>query len=372
MADFNLSPNMSMPIPIPGQDPGPDYALNLNSCLTIADGHDHSSGNGVKVSPAGLNISSDLSFLNNNAIQMRALTFTSQASLLSDLRSAYVQGLDLYFNDGVGNKIRITQSGGVAGSPGSISSLTSPASASYVAGSSTFVWQSAASTPANLDAASIILRNLSISSFGLTLNPPNSMGSNFALTLPTIPASQKIMTLDASGSMAGVYDVDNSTIEIVSNTIRVKDSGIVTAKIADLNVTREKLAPVGIQVSSSCGSYSNSTTTYTDVTNLSITITTTGRPTVIQVISDGGATVGSSGISLLNNGLIRILRDASIISINQMTSAGGAGTIPVSTINFIDYTLPAGTYTYKVQAAKASIGDTLIAVFGAQLVVYEL
>ena len=37
-------------------------------------------------------------------------------------------------------------------------------------------------------------------------------------------------------------NVDNSTLEISSDIIRVKDSGIITAKLADSNVTTSKLA----------------------------------------------------------------------------------------------------------------------------------
>lgn len=48
--------------------------------------------------------------------------------------------------------------------------------------------------------------------------------------------------LAGGGGTALSVNVDSSTIEINSDTLRVKDSGITTAKIADTNVTEAKLA----------------------------------------------------------------------------------------------------------------------------------
>ena len=64
---------MSMPIPVVGVDPGPDYAENLNAALLILDTHDHSPGKGVAITPAGINITSDLPFGGFNATALRSL-----------------------------------------------------------------------------------------------------------------------------------------------------------------------------------------------------------------------------------------------------------------------------------------------------------
>jgi hypothetical protein len=97
-----------------------------------------------------------------------------------------------------------------------------------------------------MDAGAVILRNLTANSKGLTLNPPTAMGADFALTLPPLPVSTKIMTLNASGAMVGNYDVDNSTIQISSNTLKVPTSGITTTQIADSNVTTIKIADLNV------------------------------------------------------------------------------------------------------------------------------
>lgn len=245
MPTTTTSPNMLMPLPIPGSDPGPDWATNLYNSLLIVDQHTHANGSGVQITPAGLNINSDLTMANNNLIALRTARFQVQSSapaLTADKGCLYVTGVDLYFKDVSGNAVRITQSGGVAGSPGSISNLTSPASATYVSGSQTFVWQSAALTPANMDGGSVILRNVSASSYGLTLSPPAAMGANFAITLPSLPAATKIVRMDSSGNLTAALDVDNSTIEISANALQIKDLGVTTAKINDLAVTNGKIA----------------------------------------------------------------------------------------------------------------------------------
>src|SRR4051812_5012966 len=103
MANETTSPNMLLPIPGVGLTDGPTFATDINYCLTIIDSHNHSSGNGVQITPAGININSDLSFGSNNAISLRTARYTSQASLIpasgSDLDCVYVSGVDLYYND---------------------------------------------------------------------------------------------------------------------------------------------------------------------------------------------------------------------------------------------------------------------------------
>lgn len=199
-----ISTNMLMPIPSVGQTVGPQWATDINNCLTIVDNHNHTPGYGTPVPPDGLDINADLPFQNNNLTGARSLRMQPQNAVLSlpdDLTQLYVVGSDLYYNDADGNQIRITQSGAVAGTPGSIANLVSPASASYVAISQKFVWQSNVNTAANMDFAAAIMRNQTPGSFSLTLQPPNAMSSNTVITLPTIPSVSSVVTMDTSGNM---------------------------------------------------------------------------------------------------------------------------------------------------------------------------
>lgn len=234
MPSTNTS-NMNLIVPTVGLQPGPTWAQNVNTDLSTIDSHDHSSGNGVQITPAGISITSDLSFMSNNAIGLRSTRYASQGSPLIapvDNQSLSVSGVDLYYLDGNGNSIRLTQAGSIAGTSGSIGGLVSPASVTYVSGTPAYVFQADSNKAANLDAASVTIRKLTTSSPGITLSAPAGLASNYTITLPTAPpASVKIVTMDNSGNIGVVYDVDNITLEVASNTLRIKDNTPLTGNI---------------------------------------------------------------------------------------------------------------------------------------------
>jgi hypothetical protein len=405
MSTYTVSANMGLTIPIVGMTPGPEYADDLNDSLTIIDQHDHTPGLGVPITPGGININTDLTYNGQNATNLRSARFLTNGSPLAevtDVGCLYESGVDLYYNDGSGNQIRITQSGGVAGTPGSISGLVAPASATYVPADGAFVWQSAANTAADTDTRDLILRNATANSKGLTLTPPLAMGSDYTITMPALPGTQNIMTLDASGNIVATWNTDNSSLEVSSNSIRVKANGIQgtmlnsntvdnstlqytsnqlsikalgvgTSQIAAAAVTQAKRAALGQQLSSDCGTFTTTSTSFVDVTNLTITITTTGRPVWLGLIS-GNPT---------NSADLFINAAASFLTVNFRNSTSSAdiatysfGTttvedkeIPSSSANII--TVPAaGTYTYKVQL-KSNNGGT-VGVRNTKLIAYEL
>lgn len=373
MANTIPSPNMALPIPVVGVDPGPDYATNLNNSLSIIDGHNHSAGSGVPITPSGLNISTDLPFNGNNLTLARSLRMSAQTSPLSeatDLGCLYVSGVDLYYNDISGNQIQITQSGGIAGSPGSIANLTSPASASYVSANSTFVWQSAANTSALLDCGSILMRNATASSNAMTINPPSAMGSSFGITFPVLPPTQNIMTMDASGNIGASYVLDNATLQVSSNTLSVRQ--ISTPQMVDGSVTLPKLAPANFVVSASCGTFATTSTVLVPVTNLSVTIVSSGRPIFVGL--RGTVTISaivSVGSGVNPNSQIAIVLGSGVIATYQLAS-GTSGTsviIPCSAISTFDIQ-PAGTLIYTIQVLSSS-SSTTTEVINAELFAYE-
>lgn len=204
MSNTIVSANMNMPIPVPTVDPGPDYALNLNSCLATIDSHNHSVGNGVQVTPSGLLMNANLPFIGNTGpTNIYAATFQSQISALSGLNFLSFIGGNLYVNDGSGNQIQMTSAGGVAGSPGSIGSLASPAAATYSAGNKQFSWTASSNHFAAManGAVSIAQTNVA-SSFAVTLACNASITGNYQLTLPaSLPTSTKYLLVDSSGNM---------------------------------------------------------------------------------------------------------------------------------------------------------------------------
>src|SRR5271170_5056652 len=144
MSDVIISPNMNLPVPIVDVDPGPDWANNINACMGILDQHSHVAGQGVQITPAGLNINADLSMQDNNLIAVNTVRFQALGASLPgtapNLGVIYVAGNELYYNDESGNVVAITKTGSVNAGAGSITGLPSgTASASYSSGSETFV-----------------------------------------------------------------------------------------------------------------------------------------------------------------------------------------------------------------------------------------
>lgn len=210
MPTVTITPNMNLLSPIVGIDPGPQYAIDIDSTLTIIDRHDHSPGNGVQITPLGMNISSDLAFNNNNLISARSLRLQIQSAPLgtpTDLTELYAvtnttAGSDLYFNDGNGTQIPLTINGVISGTPGSINNLIPPANVTYSSVSETYVFQSAVATGGNIDGASITIRDQVANSNGVTLAAPASLGANYTLTLPTaLPSSSAALVVDSSGNV---------------------------------------------------------------------------------------------------------------------------------------------------------------------------
>lgn len=204
-ADVVISPNMGLPVPVVGTAPSPEWANDINASLSIIDQHDHTPGHGVPVTPAGLSITSDLSFGGNNATTLRSTRYSAQSAPISggsDLGALYVSGVDLYYNDENGNQVRITQGGSVTGSSGTITGLPSgTASAAFSA--STFTFQSATSTPANLNVGPVTIGRNAASPKTVTLAPSVSQAANYNWTFPTaLPGSTSLLTVDTSGNLA--------------------------------------------------------------------------------------------------------------------------------------------------------------------------
>lgn len=155
------------------------------------------------------------------------------------------------------------------------------------------------------------------------------------------------------------------------------DNGVLAAQIKTSTITTNKLSTMGQQLSSSSGSYSATTSTATDITNLSISITTTGRPVALMLVSDGTGSVANLDQAGGSNDTFDILflRDATTLVSFRVNGGGGISqggmAVPPGSFFFIDNKPSAATYTYKVQG-NTNAAATALTVNNVKLLVWEL
>lgn len=239
---INNSANMNLPVPGVGNEAGPDYAFDVNSCLTLVDQHDHSPGRGVQITPAGLNINASLTMNDNSLTDVNEIVFEAQDSPDSTLQSLYVApGIesplteDLWFTDGNGVQVQITSGGTVN------ATIASIPGESFSAG--TFFWKqgTGSTTPANFDIGSITIRpNLPATTYGVRLTPNAGISSQYDLILPLLPLSNSVMTLDQFGNITTPTVFPLPAAGLAANSVttsKIVDQNVTTAKIALLNIT---------------------------------------------------------------------------------------------------------------------------------------
>ena len=105
------TPNILLDLPTVSVTLGPEWATKLNTALTKIDSHDHSTDKGVKITPSGLNINADLTIGANNLTNIKSSRYADNATTLvspADVRSLYTVNGNLYFNNGAGTPVQIT------------------------------------------------------------------------------------------------------------------------------------------------------------------------------------------------------------------------------------------------------------------------
>lgn len=102
---------MSLDLPVVLGTPGPQYAGQVNAALTTLDAHDHTSGKGVAIPSAGIAPDADLPFNGHSPTGLGSTQYqdrdTGPDGAITQ-RAVYVQGGDLYYVNGDGVEIQIT------------------------------------------------------------------------------------------------------------------------------------------------------------------------------------------------------------------------------------------------------------------------
>jgi len=124
------------------------------------------------------------------------------------------------------------------------------------------------------------------------------------------------------------------------------------------------------------GSFTTSSTSYVDATNVTVTMISTGRPVMIGHIPGDGLchfTIASSsaGPPVLQVKLIRDVTDLGSFNSGGDTTTDVEPFTPCSAISFLDTAASAGSHTWKTQV-RGSAGTFVVGVQEARIYVYEL
>lgn len=173
------------------------------------------------------------------------------------------------------------------------------------------------------------------------------------------------LTATPSGSSVNLdVNVDNATLEIVGDIVRIKDLGVTSAKIADGAVTTVKHADASVTTIK----MADSNVTFAKIQDLP-TMTVIGRvaggsgqASAITIINDNSMT-SASATNLPTAGSVKAYIDAQVAGIGSLQGSFAAGT---ATQFPATGTTKKGSYWYAttagtVQGIVFQIGDMLIA-----------
>ena len=372
-----ISPNMNLPIPVPTESTGPEYAENISDSLEKIDVHNHTPGQGVPIPVSALNINQNLPMSSYSITGIKSLALENQAIAPTQSGSVYMSGNNLYWKDGTGlYTVQITNGNAVAGAPGNITSLVAPANCTYLTGTSTFRFQSNVNVAASLDARNVTLRNSTVSSFAYEMQAP-TLSTNRSVVLPDLPAATKILSMTSAGVIASNIDADNSTLEIVANNLQIRNSGVTTAKIANSSVTNDKLAsPSGGYASAGLSfnaSFSSSPQSFAS-TNLNIT-TTRANSYVLAMVTNGAAAALNQSTYRFTNTNDAQIRIQMITGGTFFAAASGIlqNNIYYSTpiIGMLQIATP-GTYTFQLQAVGVPFGSSQLQIDAMRFILKEI
>ncbi len=134
-------------------------------------------------------------------------------------------------------------------------------------------------------------------------------------------------------------------------------------------------------ISSSCGGFNLPSGGYTDVTNLSVTLTTTGNPVILQLVSDGSGNEAYFDIQNNNAGSqaaimdVNFVEGSTVIARQEWGYSTSGMTVAAMNLEGLPtahrhwYVPAAGTYTYKVQVRVAAGTNAQVA--NVKLLAYE-
>jgi hypothetical protein len=223
---------LGVTIPVVLVTTGPQYATQISAALqALVDAVE------AKVGSAGIEIDADLSAGGYELIDVGAARLASKGSSLTGsthTRKVYVVSGELYYTDGNGDAIKLTDGGAlnaasVAGFTGDYGGAD-PAAAHFSRANLRYTLFEASGKRADLDVAELLLRQKSVENpNAITIKSPNALASAYALTLPgALPGSTSLLRVTNAGVIQASRDV---AIDSVTSAITFSDDVTLGAEI---------------------------------------------------------------------------------------------------------------------------------------------
>ena len=250
---MSTTSNMNLNLPTPTVTEGPEWADKVNTAFEVIDAHDHSSGKGVKITPKGLNINSDLTMNGNSLTDTKSLRLVSNSAVLSavnDAISIYAANGNLYYNNNNNVPVQITNGTTVTSSSDGISRtyevLTTSAnivlnpstSASYIAVNTT-----SGQVAITLPNAGAVAKGR----FFIIKDSPGSAGINAVTITPngtqTIDNLNSALTISTTHGSYMLISDGVSNWEVLKQPVttnNLQDGSVTNAKIALNTITTDK------------------------------------------------------------------------------------------------------------------------------------
>jgi hypothetical protein len=148
----------------------------------------------------------------------------------------------------------------------------------------------------------------------------------------------------------------------------VPDKSITQRKLAN-RTTGTTVGAGGVAISGSSGSFSTSSNTPAAVTNMSITLTTTGRPVFVLVQSDGSGNPCDINPTANSNSWLQIYRGSTLLGYYAASSPSSSLFFP-GVLSYVD-AVSSGTYTYTFKVFTTT-GSASVNINNCELVAFEL
>lgn len=200
-------PNMGMVTPTPGADSG-TWDDKINACFVQVDEHDHTSGKGVPVPVAGLDIDDDLPMGGFFITGLGKISFSTIAAPTTGSKNLFVSSADneLYWRTNSGTNVKLTNGtsinttlvGGIVGDYSSVG-----ASVSYEDSNKRYKLLTQTGTWARLATGPVRIYEYNTSeSVYVEHAAAAALGASYTVTwAAAVPGSQAAVQMDTSGNL---------------------------------------------------------------------------------------------------------------------------------------------------------------------------